>query len=52
MPSLFNGTFLSFKPSKRVTGGLFSVAVGGIVAALLSSPLPAAEVTFERLKNA
>ena len=52
MPSLFNGTPVSFRPSKRATGGLFSAAAGGIVAALLSSPLTAAEVTFERLKNA
>ena len=52
MPNLFDGTSASLRPSKRTTGGLFSVAAGGIIAALLSSPLTAAEVTFDRLKNA
>jgi alcohol dehydrogenase (cytochrome c) len=52
LPSFFDGTSASLRPLKRAKGGLLSVAAGGIVAALLSSPLTAAEVTFERLKNA
>lgn len=47
MPSLFDD-----KAAKRVTRGLLGIAACGIIAALLSSPLSAAEVTFERLKNA
>src|SRR6266481_300647 len=31
---------------------VFGVFAGGMIAALLASPLSAAEVTFERLKNA
>jgi len=42
----------TINPVKRVAGGLFGIATGGVMAALLSSPLCAAEVTFERLKNA
>ena len=38
--------------SKLATRGLLSAAAGGVIAALLSSPLTAAEVTFDRLKNA
>ena len=52
VPNLFDGTFASLRLLKRATRGLLSVAVGGIVAALLSSPLTAAEVTSDRLKNA
>jgi alcohol dehydrogenase (cytochrome c) len=52
LPSFLDGTFASSRPLKRATGGLFAVAAGGVVAALLSSPLTAAEVTFDRLKNA
>ena len=37
---------------KRVAGGLIGVFAAGIISALLSSPLAAAEVTFDRLKNA
>jgi alcohol dehydrogenase (cytochrome c) len=37
---------------KRAAGSLLSVAAGGLFTALVSSPLAAAEVTFERLKNA
>src|ERR1700730_1225082 len=40
------------KSLKRISGGLLGVAASGVVAALLSSPLTAAEVTFDRLKNA
>jgi alcohol dehydrogenase (cytochrome c) len=37
---------------KHATPGLISAAAGALIAILLSSPLNAAEVTFERLKNA
>jgi alcohol dehydrogenase (cytochrome c) len=37
---------------KRVPGGVIGAAAGGVIAAVLSSPLSAADVTFERLKNA
>jgi len=47
MPNLFDGKIA--KPATRV---LLGIAVGGIITALLSSPLIAADVTFERLKNA
>jgi alcohol dehydrogenase (cytochrome c) len=47
MPNLFDGKIV--KPATRV---LLGIAVGGIITALLSSPLIAADVTFERLKNA
>src|SRR5438067_7224118 len=47
MPSLFDRT-----TAKRATGRLLSVAAGAIIAALLSPPLTAAEVTSDRLKNA
>jgi len=40
------------KSLKRILGGLLAVAASGVVAALLSSPLTAAEVTFDRLRNA
>ena len=52
MPSIFDHASTELKPLKRATGSLLGVAAGGIIAALLSSPLTAAEVTFERLKNA
>ena len=35
----------------RITSTVLGAAAGGVIAALLSSPLTAAEVTFERLKN-
>jgi len=47
MPSLFKR-----RTGKRPIRSLLSVAAGGIISALLSSPLTAAEVTFDRLKNA
>jgi alcohol dehydrogenase (cytochrome c) len=47
MPSLFDG-----KTATRATRSLFGIAAGGIITALSLSPLAAAEVTFERLKNA
>src|SRR5215470_16894435 len=47
MPSLFDG-----KTAKRATRSLLGIAAGGIITALSLSPLKAAEVTFERLKNA
>jgi alcohol dehydrogenase (cytochrome c) len=47
MPSLFNG-----RTAKPTTPVLLGIAVGGIITALLSSPLIAADVTFDRLKNA
>src|SRR5438552_2808955 len=47
MPSLFDRT-----TAKRTTRSFLSVAAGGIITALLSSPLTAAEVTSDRLKNA
>src|ERR1700730_11085897 len=37
---------------RRIAGGYLGLAAGGLIAALLSSPLTAAEVTFDRLKNA
>src|SRR6266852_7372443 len=37
---------------RRVAGGVFGVVAGAMIAALLASPVSAAEVTFERLKNA
>ena len=40
------------KALKRISDGILGAAAGGIIAALLSSPLTAAEVTFDRLKNA
>jgi alcohol dehydrogenase (cytochrome c) len=40
------------KSLKRISGGLLGVAASGVVAGLLLSPLTAAEVTFDRLKNA
>ena len=36
----------------RAANGVLGAAAGGFIAALLSSPLTAAEVTFDRLKNA
>jgi|HubBroStandDraft_6_1064221.scaffolds.fasta_scaffold83184_1 alcohol dehydrogenase (cytochrome c) len=51
MPNLFDGTSALLRPSKRTTGRL-SAAAGAIIAALMSPPLTAAEVTFDRLKNA
>src|SRR5262249_47085374 len=47
MPSLFDGR--TVKPATRI---ILAIAVGGIITALLSSPLRAADVTFDRLKNA
>ena len=35
MPSIFDGTSASFRPSKRAKGGLLSVAAGGIIASSL-----------------
>jgi len=40
------------KALKHVANDILSVAAGGILVALLSAPLTAAEVTSERLKNA
>ena len=39
-------------PLTPATRGLLSAVAGGVIAVLLSSPLTAAEVTFDRLKNA
>ena len=47
MPSIFDRI-----TAKRTTGVLLSVAAGGLITGLLSSSLTAAEVTFDRLKNA
>ena len=47
MPRLFDA-----KAAKRATRGLLGIVAGGIITALLSSSLTAAEVTFDRLKNA
>jgi alcohol dehydrogenase (cytochrome c) len=47
MPSLFDG-----RTAKLATGVLLGIAVGGMITALSSSPLIAADVTFDRLKNA
>jgi hypothetical protein len=52
LPACFNDVSTRSKPMKRITGGLLGMAAGGIIAALLSSPLTAAEVSFDRLKNA
>ena len=52
MPAFFDDAPAPPKPSKRVASGVLGAAAGGVIAALSSSPLTAAEVTFERLKNA
>jgi alcohol dehydrogenase (cytochrome c) len=52
LPAFFNDVSTTSKPVKRITAGLLGMAAGGIIAVLLSSPLTAAEVTFDRLKNA
>jgi len=44
--------FETITSPRRVAGGLFWVFAGSMIAALLGSPVSAAEVTFERLKNA
>jgi len=49
---MFDRASATPKSVRRAVGGLLSVAAGGLSLALLSSPLTAAEVTFERLKNA
>src|ERR1700738_1724198 len=52
LPAFFNDVSTTSKPMKRITAGLLGMAAGGIIAVLLPSPLTAAEVTFDRLKNA
>ena len=52
MPAFFDEASATSKSLKRAANGVLGAAAGGIFAALLSSPLTAAEVTFERLKNA
>ena len=52
MPSFFDHASTPPKLAKCFTGGLLGIAAGGFVAALLSSPLAAAEVTSARLQNA
>src|ERR1700730_17597654 len=52
LPSFFDRASTTSKPLKHSAGGVFGIAAGGLIAALLSSPLTAAEVTFDRLKNA
>ena len=52
MPNMLDCALTTPKSLKRISGGLLGVAASGVVAALLSSPLTAAEVTFDRLKNA
>jgi alcohol dehydrogenase (cytochrome c) len=37
---------------KRVAGGILGIVAGGLIGVFLSSPVIAADVTFERLKNA
>src|SRR5690348_8946233 len=44
--------FETIKSPRCVSGGVFGVFVGAMIATLLVSPVSAAEVTFERLKNA
>ena len=51
MPRFFDRTSTPTQLN-RATGAVLGVAAGGIIATLLSSPLAAAEVTFDRLKNA
>jgi alcohol dehydrogenase (cytochrome c) len=52
LPSLFARGSDASRSLRRAPRGLLAATAGGIVAALLSAPLGAAEVTYDRLKNA
>jgi alcohol dehydrogenase (cytochrome c) len=52
LPKMFDCAPTRSMSVRRAAGGLFSVAASALFATLLSSPLTAAEVTFDRLKNA
>jgi glucose dehydrogenase len=52
LPAFFDDAPAPLKPSKGLASGVLGAAAGAIIAALSSSPLTAAEVTFERVKNA
>ena len=52
LPRIFGRAPTTAKTSKPAASGILVFAAGAIVMTLWSCPLTAADVTFERLKNA
>ena len=52
MPGIFGRASVTAKTSKRAASGILGLAAGAIFMTLWSCPVTAADVTFDRLKNA